>query len=111
MKALKIFLCVAMMLVLCSNLFARPKKDFDNFLTKAENSVQDYSTEAYYDKFEFTNKKTGAKKKFSDFESFEKEVFMIVKGQEISQSLLQVYEKWEEELKTAEITPTNNDEA
>jgi hypothetical protein len=91
--------------------FARSKKDFDEVLKSLNIVVDNYTSEKYYEKYEFTNKKTGEKKKFADFEEANRAVFMFLRGELFSRELEELQEQWKEELKLAEETTSNADEA
>jgi hypothetical protein len=103
---------VAMAFFLLAGLgFARGKADFDKFLKAATDNVTNYSSEKFYEKLEFTNKKTGEKKKFSDFEEVDRLTFILMQCDTLSHQLEDLYNKWKEELKNAEETPDDANEA
>lgn len=107
----KAFLGAMMFLLLASSVFARDKADFDKFLKNATDSVANYSSEAYYGKLEFTNKKDGAKKKFADFDEIDRRVYMLMQSDLLSHQMEELYNKWKEELKNAEDTPDEENAA
>lgn len=90
---------------------AREKQDFEIYLKKVEKIIDQYSTDKYFESQEFTNKKTGEKKKFSDFSEMERNFLKIFHGQTLSVDLGDVQDKWKEELKSAEEAPDSEDEA
>jgi len=108
---LKTFVGVTALLMLSSIAFARGKADFDKFLKGATDNVASYGTEAHYAKQEFTNKQTGEKKKFADFDDVDKHVYMTMQTDILSHQLEDLYNKWKEELKNAEDTPDDENEA
>lgn len=90
---------------------AREKKDFDTYLKKVGKIVDQYSTDKYYDNQEFTNKTTNEKKKFTDFSEMERAFLKVFHGQTLAMDLGDVQDKWKEELKNAEETPDDAEEA
>jgi hypothetical protein len=103
---------VAVALVLLANCaFARSKADFNKFLKSSTDNVTNYGSKEFYEKLEFTNKKTGEKKKFADFDEVDRAVFMAMQSDQLSHQLEDLYNKWKEELKNAEETPDDENEA
>lgn len=103
---------LVILLFLCaSTVFAKTKKSFSDILNSTKKEIKEYTEDSFYDKFEFTNKKTGAKRKFGDFSTVERRVFIILAGEKLNQLLLEFYEKWQEELKTAEESPKATEDA
>lgn len=97
--------------LLASFAFARGKVDFDKFLKSATDNAANYSSEKYYEKLEFTNKKTNEKKKFSDYDEVDRMVFMVMQCNSLSHQLENLYNVWKDELKNAEETPDDETEA
>jgi len=108
---LKASIGVVALCMLASFAFARGKADFNKFLKSSTDNVNNYSSKEYYEKLEFTNKKTGEKKKFSDFTEIDRSVFMAMQADLLSHQLEDLYNKWKEELKNAEETPDDENEA
>lgn len=98
----KIISLFAVLFLFLSTGLATEKKAFDEFLKKATNASKGIPNEKEYEKFEFTNSKTGEKKKFADFPEVDRTSFIISRLQQFEYNLASVYEKWEEELKKAE---------
>lgn len=107
----KTFTGIMALLLLASFAFARGKVDFDKFLKAATDNVANYPTETYYGKLEFTNKKTGEKKKFADFDEVDRYVYSVTQTEMLSHQLEELYNKWKEELKNAEETPDDANDA
>lgn len=98
-------------LLLVSSAVARSKQDFDKFLKTVTDNAIKYSSEAHYEKLEFTNKQTGEKKKFSDFAEVDRFVFILMQCDVLSHEMEDLYNKWKEELKNAEDAPDDENEA
>lgn len=99
-------------LFIFSNLtFATPKADFDSMLNKVRFIIEHYTVEKSYEKWEFTNKTTKEKKKFSDFTELERRIFFFMRGQKLDNDFLNLYNAWVEEAKKAEDKPTDANEA
>jgi hypothetical protein len=99
------------LLLMASFAFARSKADFDKFLKTATDNVANYPTEAHYGKMEFTNKKTNEKKQFADFDEVDRRVYILMQLDLLSRQLEDLHSKWKEELKNAEETPDDANEA
>jgi len=108
---LKASIGIVALFMLASFAFARGKADFNKFLKSSTEGVANYSSKEYYEKLEFTNNKTGEKKKFSDFSEVDRAVFMALQADQFSHQLEDLYNKWKEELKNAEETPDDENEA
>lgn len=107
----KLIMSFCLIVFLASSVFARGKQDFDKFLKSATSNVTNYSSQKYYEKLEFTNKKTGQKKKFADFSEVDRFVLIVMQCDLLSHEMENLYNKWKEDLKTAEDTPDDESEA
>lgn len=107
----KTFAGMVALLLLVGAASARPKADFDKFLKMMTDNVGKTAVEKTYDKVEFTNKKSGEKKKFVDFDEVDRQVFITMQTDLLSRELEDLYGKWKEELKSAEETPDDEKEA
>jgi len=102
--------CMAFLFAINLTLAAE-KKDFEAVLTGLENAIPNYHSDKFYEKHEFKNKKTGAVKKFSDFNELERAVFIFFQGDKLSRDLEALYEKWQTELTIAEDKPEDEKDA
>jgi len=108
----RVYAAAIAILLLCANIGnTKEKKDFNNYLKNLEKTVDQYSTDKYFESHEFTNKKTNEKKKFTDFTEMERTILKIFHGQTLGSDLGDLQDKWKEELKNAEETPDSEDEA
>jgi len=107
----KAYLSIMSLLFLVALVFGRDKSDFEKFLKNNVDRVENSVLEKSYEKLEFTNKKTGEKKKFSDFPEIDRAVYMLMQSDLLSREMEDLYNKWKEELKNAEETPDAESEA
>ncbi len=108
---LKKMVAVAIVLAVASISFAKSKSEFEKTLKNVETVVNGYDKENFYEKFEFTNKKTGKPKKFLEFTPVQRAVFIAMQMNAINHSIEEIYNKWQEELKGAEEHPSEEGEA
>lgn len=108
---LKSYLGVLTLLFLVGLATARDKKDFDRFLKSTQVNFDNTASEKFYENLEFTNNKTKEKKKFSDFSEVDRAVYILMQTDVLSHEMEDLYNKWKEELKTAEETPSDENEA
>jgi hypothetical protein len=99
------------LLLMASFAFARGKADFDKFLKTATDKIANYNSDKYYEKLEFSNSKTNEKKKFVDFDEIDRRVYILLQLDLLSRQLEDLHNKWKEELKNAEETPDDANEA
>ena len=107
----KVYLSIMALLLLVGLVFGRDKSDFEKFLKNSVNKVENCILEKSYDKLEFTNNKTGEKKKFSDFPEIDRSIYTFMQSDLLSREMEDLYNKWKEELKNAEETPDTKSEA
>jgi hypothetical protein len=104
MRTLFKFLAVALLVpAIAATAFSKDKKEYEDHLKKLEYSVNNYSTEKYYDGYSFTNKKTGIKKKFKDFEELQKFLFFIMTGNVLDRELEDYGTKLKEDLASPDV--------
>ena len=77
---------------------AKDKKDYENYLSKATNSIENYANDKAYETYQFINKKTGEKKKFADFSEMDRLIFFVLRGNAIDHELEDTYYQWQEQL-------------
>lgn len=111
MKIFKTFIVCFAFLFTTSLATAREKEDFEKFLKKTASVSKDFSSPKYYEVLEFTNKKTGEKKKFSDFSELDRQIYMAMVTENFGHEMEELYNKWKEELANAEDAPENENEA
>jgi hypothetical protein len=107
----KAYVSILATLLLVGLVFGRDKADFDKFLKSNVDKVDNSVLEKSYEKIEFTNKKTGEKKKFTDFLKIDRYIYMLLQTDLLSREIEDLYNKWKEELKSAEETPDVENEA
>jgi hypothetical protein len=65
----------------------------------------------FYANLEFANKKTGEKKKFSDFSELDRQVYTVMLLESFGHDMEELYNKWKEELAKAEDSPDDEKDA
>lgn len=111
MKILKTLLISFAFLFTTTLATAREKEDFEKFLKKTASVSKDFSSTKFYETLEFTNKKTGEKKKFTDFSELDRQVYIVMITESFGHEMEELYNKWKEELAMAEDAPENENEA
>lgn len=89
----------------------REKEDFEKVMKQTATASKDLSSAKYYENLEFSNKKTGEKKKFSDFSELDRQVFTVMLVENFGHDMEELYNKWKEELAKAEDKPDDENEA
>jgi hypothetical protein len=111
MKILKtLFVCVALLFT-ATFVSGREKEDFEKVMKQTATASKDLSSAKYYENLEFSNKKTGEKKKFSDFSELDRQVFTVMLVENFGHDMEELYNKWKEELAKAEDKPDDENEA
>lgn len=108
---LKFFFAIFVVSTCTSTGFCVEKKDYEEFVKKTDKTIKEYATEKYYDELKFTNKETGEQKSFKDFTPMQKFIFFVMRGTALDHELEEVYNKWKENLKSAEEKPGDDKEA
>jgi hypothetical protein len=108
MKTLLVFLAL---LFTATFACGREKEDFEKFIKQTATISKDLSSAKFYENLEFTNKKTGEKKKFTDFSELDRQVYTLMLVESFGHDMEDLYNKWKEELAKAEDSPDDEKDA
>jgi len=87
----------------------RSKAEYESELKDLTKFLGNFSNEDFYKNYNFVHKKTGEKKKFSDFDELHKKIFYLMQIEKLTFKLENLKKQWQKELDF--IDPTVDDPA
>jgi len=111
MKILKTLFVSIALLFTATFVSGREKEDFEKAIKQTATISKDLNSTKFYENIEFSNKKTGEKKKFSDFSELDRQVYTIMLVESFGHDMEDLYNSWKEELAKAEDDPGDKKDA